>query len=87
MNRSCDTISERLVSWADAYETTRSVLACGIGMTVTSSKTFVNIDTSEEVIWISTLEEWSNKSRGGAVQSIVLVLVSTITRVSRSTAT
>ena len=62
MNRSCDTISEWLISWADALESTGSVNALSIGMTVTSGKTFININTSKEVVWISRLEEWSNKS-------------------------
>ena len=62
MNRSCNTISEWLISWADALESTGSVNALSIGMTVTSGKTFININTSEEVVWISRLEEWSNKS-------------------------
>ena len=56
MKLSCNTISERLISWADALETTRSIDTLSIGMTVTSSKTFININTSEEIIWISALE-------------------------------
>ena len=87
-NFSWNTISKWQFWWANTFKTTAIVDAHCIDMTATVViKTFIDINTSEEVWWINTWEKWCNESSAGAIQSIVFDGISTITRVSGSTST